>query len=194
MPEPFPPCRDRTPIGLATLGAEARAEWRADEAMWAAAAAQRWVHARHVEDVVRQYAARGDRVSVRVAQRTFEGTVVAVGEDRIDVATVSDTVSVHTAFAAAGRAVRTPFTIQRSRRSRSGGCRLPTTSVSFRARLLELEGPDRSVRLGAFVSGVEYVGPILVGEDHVVVGHDAPVLVPSAWVAYVAADPGVGAA
>lgn len=162
--------------------------------MWAAAAAQRWTHARRIEDVAREYAARGDRVSVHVAQRTFEGTVIAVGDDRIDVATVTETVTVHTAVAGAASAVRTPFSIQRSRRARSGGCRLPLAAVSFRARLLELEHPDRRVRLGVFLTGVEYVGPIAVGADHVVVGHDVGVLVPAAWIAYVAADPGAGAA
>lgn len=188
MPEPVPQWCASLPAGLAAIGAEARADWRADEAMWTAAAAQRWAHARGIDDVVREYAARGDRVRVSVAEHTFDGTVTAVGDDRIDVATRSGPVSIHTAMAGVRRALRAPLTIQRSRLARSGGWRLPTAPVTFRARLLELEHPSRRVRLGVFLSGSEYVGPIVVGDDHVVVAGDADLVVPSAWVAYVAPD------
>jgi hypothetical protein len=161
--------------------------------MWTATAAQRWAHARRIDDVVREYAARGDRVSIGVAQRTFEGTVRAVGDDRIDVATGSSTVSVHTAFGDSHRAIRAPITIRRTCRARSGGWRLPSALVTFRARLRELEDASGIVRLGVFLTGVEYVGVIVVGDDHVVVSGDDEVIVPSAWVAYVAADSEVGA-
>ncbi len=161
--------------------------------MWTATAAQRWAHTRRIDDVVREYAARGDRVSIVVADRTFEGTVVAVGDDRIDVGTSSGTVSVHTAFADARGAIRAPITIRRSRRARSGGRRLPAMLVTFRARLRELEDASGSVRLGVFHTGTEYVGAIVVGDDHVVVSGDDEVIVPAAWVAYVATEPGVGA-
>jgi hypothetical protein len=193
VPEPVAPPSLRLPIGLATLGAEARAEWRADEAMWTATAAQRWAHARRIDDVVREYAARGDRVCIGVADRTFEGAVVAVGDDRIDVATVSGTVSVHTAFADSRSAIRAPITIRRSHRARSGGTRLPAALLTFRARLLELEDGCRSIRLGVFHDGAEHVGALVVGDDHVIVSGDDDVIVPSAWVAYVAAAPGEGA-
>jgi len=161
--------------------------------MWTATAAQRWAHARRIDDVVREYAARGDRVSIGVAERTFEGTVVAVGDDRIDIVTASSTVSVHTAFADARSAIRAPITIRRSHRARSGGWRLPPALVTFRARLRELEDASVTVRLGVFHTGVEYAGVVVVGDDHVVVSGDDDLIVPSAWVAYVAAGPGAGA-
>lgn len=161
--------------------------------MWTASAAQRWAHARRIDDVVREYAARGDRVSIGVAERTFEGAVVAIGDDRIDIVTVSSMVSVHTAFADARSAIRAPITIRRTQRARSGGRRLPSALVTFRARLRELEDANGSVRLGVFHTGEEYVGAIVVGDDHVVVSGDDDVIVPSAWVAYVAVEPGAGA-
>ncbi|MFM8304592.1 MAG: hypothetical protein ACKOA9_09885 [Actinomycetota bacterium] len=192
MPEPALPSCAPMRIGLSSFGVEARAQWRVDEEIWSAAAAQRWAHARRIDDVVREYAARGDHVIVNVAQRTFAGVVVSVGEDRIDVLTGSRTVSVHTLMGAAPGGMPAPLTIRRARRARSGGRRLPSAAVSFRARLLELEDPARSARLGVFWSGVEYVGPIVVGDDHVMVGEDADVVVPSGWVAYVAAEPDDG--
>lgn len=192
MPEPVAPSFPM-PTGLAALGAETRAEWRAEEAMWAATAAQHWAHGRRIDDVVREYAARGDRVSIHVAGRTFEGTVAAVGDDRIDVVVPATVVSVHTAFTDALGAIRAPITIRRSHRARSGGRRLPSALVTFRARLRELEGASCRVRLGVFHSGAEYVGTVVVGDDHVVVSGDDEVIVPAAWVAYVAAEPGAGA-
>lgn len=188
MPEPALPSCVPLPLGLSAFATEARAQWRADEETWRAAAAQRWAHARRIDDVVREYAARGDHVAVHVAQRTFTGVVVRVGVDRIDITTCSRTVSVHTAVGDARGGLPAPLTIRRARRARSGGRRLSSASVSFRARLLELEDPVRSVHLGVFWSGVEFVGPIVVGDDHVVVGGDAGVLIPSGWVAYVVAD------
>lgn len=187
MPDPAPLHISDGSTGLAAVGAQMRAEWRSDEEMWMRAAAQRWAHSRRVPDVVREFAARGDRVSIEVAGCTFVGAVEAVGDDRVDVATATGLVTVRTAFADAQSGVTSPVVIRRSVRSRAGGSRLPAALATFRARLLELEDPLVAVRVGMFLPVAEYVGPIVVGHDHVVVQAETETVLPACWIAYVAA-------
>lgn len=189
VPEPVP-SRSTTattaPAGLSELGARVRADWRTDEEQWTSIAAQRWAHGRRITDLLREHAARGDRIALDVAGRTFEGAVHAVGDDRVDVATAATVVTVHLALSDAWRAVLAPVTVRRTSRARSGGRRLALTRATFRARLHELEGMVTPARVGVFAPQAEYVGSLTVGADHVLVDGPDGVVVPAAWIAYVA--------
>jgi len=187
VPEPTAPPSVATPIGLSDLATRMRAEWRSDEEMWTTVAARQWAHGRRITDLVREYAARGDRVALDVAGRTFEGDVCAVGDDRLDLETASSAVTVHLAVSDARPAVLLPIAVRRVSRARSGGTRLPAALATFRARLHELEGTGERVRVGVLFPPGELVGAIVVGADHVVVGASTEVVVPTAWIAYVAA-------
>jgi hypothetical protein len=168
------------------VGAQVRAEWRVDEEMWSREAARRWAHSRRMTDVLRGHAARGDRIAVDVAGCTFVGEVGAIGDDRVDVITVAGVVSVHTALAGGFGAIAAPLVIRRSHRARAGGRRVPSALVTFPGRLRELEVADRAVRLGTFVTSRELTGTLIVGADHITVRGADDVVVPLAWVAYVA--------
>lgn len=186
--DPFPVAAD-----LAGVGARVRAEWRADEEMWMHEAARRWAHGRRIGDVLREYAARGDRVAIAVAGSSFDGMIDAVGDDRVDVTTGSSVVTIRTALADGFGAIATPLCIRRSYRARAGGRRVPSALVTFVGRLRELEECARPVRVGTFVSAVELTGVVVVGADHATVCGSDEVVVPLAWVAYVVAPSGTGA-
>jgi hypothetical protein len=193
VPEPALPFSFDGAADLLALGADVRAEWRADEATWMQAAAQRWAHGRRIADLLREYAARGDHIAIDVAGCTLAGAVVAVGDDRVDLATAVTTVSVRTACTDAFGAVPSPILLRRTRRARAGGSRVPSALVTFRMRLLELEEQGSAVRLGTFAPTPELVGRVIVGADHVVVRAETEVVVPLAWAAYVAAVSECGA-
>lgn len=176
--------------GLTELSARLRAHWRADEEEWLRAAADHWLHARDLGDVAREFAARGDRIAVEVAGRRFEGVVVAVGGDRLDLRTATVTVSVRLALADTRRAPAAPIVLRRIDAARAGGLRPPAALVTFRARLLELESLGRPVRVGSALLGGECTGRITVGRDHVVVSDGGELVVPACWVAYVATADG----
>lgn len=186
LPTFFPP-------GWSALGAELRGAVHRDEREWIRSAVQRWEHHRTLDDVAREYAARGDRVAVEVVGRRFEGQLVAIGSDRMDVQTTGRVVSVHTAVDSAFGALRTPFALRRVAPARRGGRRIPSALVTFRARLLELEERGRSVTLGSALLPEELDGRVAVGRDHVVVRGAGEVVVPTGWVAYVAVDTPSGA-
>lgn len=149
------------------------------------AATQRWVHGRRLVDVVRDFGARGDRVVIEVAGRSFEGTVAAVGDDRVDIETASAFVSVRTALGDSAASVTAPVVVQRARPARGGGLRLPPALTTFRARLLELEGSGATVRVGTFVNDREYVGALEVGADQLCVRGPVEVVLPLCWAGYV---------
>lgn len=185
MPEPLAPSPFAAAPDLAAVGARVRAEWRSDEEMWAREAARRWAHGRRIGDVLREYAARGDRVSIDVAGCTFDGVVGAVGDDRVDVVTAAAVVTIRTALAHSFGALAAPLLVRRSYRARAGGCRVPSALVTFVARMRELEESARPVRVGTYLSG-ELTGVVVVGADHAIVRGTDDVVVPLAWVAYVA--------
>jgi len=154
------------------------------------AAAQRWAHGRRLVDVVRDFAARGDRVVIEVAGQSFNGTVAAVGDDRVDVETTTALVSIRTALGDSTTSVTSPIVVRRSSPAVGGSRRLPPALATFRARLLELEHLEAAVRIGTFVSDREYVGTLVVGLDQVLVRGDVDVVLPACWVGYVAVDAG----
>jgi len=173
---------------LATVAASLRADWRADESEWMHEAARRWTHARGMGDVLVDYAARGDRVSIDVAGFTFEGAVTAVGDDRIDLDAHGALVTIRTALGGTGGKVAAPIVVRRTLRARRGGRRVPPALVTFAARLRELEVDARPVRLGLAFPPREMVGEVVVGADHVIVRGIDEAVIPLAWVAYVVAS------
>jgi hypothetical protein len=170
------------------MGARLRADLRADEDDWTRAAVQYWTHARTLADVAREFAARGDDVVVDTAGRSFRGVIVAVGDDRLDLATSDAMVHVRLALAEAIGAPLAPLALYRSARARRGGVRPPAALVTFRARLLELEIAGQPVRVGSSVVGGEFTGCLTVGRDHVVVHGPRETVLPVCWLSYVVVD------
>lgn len=193
MPEPLVPAPFVLDSRRADGDARAAADWRDDEEMWMREAARRWAHGRRIGDVLREYAARGDRVAIDVAGCTFDGVVDAVGDDRVDLVADAAVVTIRTALAASFGALAAPLCIRRSQRARAGGRRVPSALVTFVSRLRELEESARPVRVGTFVSALELTGVVVVGADHATVCGADEVVVPLAWVAYVAVASGTGA-
>ena len=176
------------PPALSELAARLRGELRADEEDWTRAAVQHWAHARSLADLAREYAARGDLVVVDVTGGSFRGVIVAVGDDRLDLATTDAVVHVRLALAESIGAPLAPVALYRAHRAQRGGVRVPTALVTFRARLLELEAAGLPVRVGSSVVGGEFVGCLTVGRDHVVVHGARETVLPACWVSYVAVD------
>lgn len=174
--------------GLADLAVPLRAEWHADEELWMRAAARRWAHGRGLADVAREYAARGDRVSIHAGTVRFEGQVVAVGTDRVDLATGAGLVTIRLALGDGPGALAAPVTIRRSVAARAGGLRVDAAHTTFRARLLELEEAGVRARLGLLWPEVEFAGWLVVGRDHVVVQGAGEVVVPACWLGYAVVD------
>jgi hypothetical protein len=161
-----------TPAGasLASVAAAARAEWRADEDEWTAAALEQWRHGRTVVDLAREHLHRGDIIAIELdgsrsgARRALQGPVIGVADDVIALDTLSGRVDValHPGVPIAWRVVeRVPD---------GGGRGLPLDS--FRARLLELEAARQPVEVGAMTVDGTHRGCLTVGRDHVVVDDD----------------------
>jgi hypothetical protein len=149
--------------GIGEAAAAAGAGWRADEDEWTRAAVEQWHHGRTLLDVVRDCMHRGDTVAVRVGSASTTGTVCAVGDDLVSVASPD------------GRAdfpvgTGTPLLVRVVERARSGGSR-GQACTTFRARLLELEGSGHEVEVATGV-GDAVRGRLVVGRDHLVVGDD----------------------
>jgi len=167
------------------MAARLRADLRNDEDDWSRAAVQYWTHARTLADLAREFAARGDVVVVETAGSSFRGVIVAVGDDRLDLASGSCIVHVRLALA---ESIGAPLTLIRAAPARRGGVRPPATLVSFRARLLELETVGLPVRVGSSIGGGEFTGCLTVGRDHVVVHGSRETVLPVCWVSYVVVD------
>jgi hypothetical protein len=161
---------------FASVAAAARAEWRADEEEWAAAALEQWRHGRTIVDVAQQHLHRGDIIAIDLdgsrpdasgasgASHVLRGPVIGVADDVIALDTVGGRVDValHPGVPIAWRVVeRVPH---------GGGRGLPLDS--FRARLLELEAARQVVEIGATTVDVMHRGCLTVGRDHVVVDDD----------------------
>ncbi|MET0628598.1 MAG: hypothetical protein ABW033_09090 [Acidimicrobiia bacterium] len=158
---------------LASVAAAARAEWRADEEEWTAAALEQWRHGRTIVDIAREHLHRGDIIAVeldgslpgvRSGSRVLQGSVIGVADDAIALDTLSGRVDValHPGASIAWRVVE---------RVRDGGGRGLLLN-SFRARLLELESAGQPVAVGATTVDMIHRGRLTVGRDHVVVDDD----------------------
>jgi hypothetical protein len=170
------------------MAARLRADLRADEDDWTRAAVQYWTHARTMADLAREFAARGDDVVVETAGCSFRGVVVAAGKDRLDLATGDGLVHVRLALAESMGAPLAPLALYRAARAHRGGVRPPSSLLTFRARLLELELAGLPVRVGSSVVGGEFRGCLTVGRDHVVVHGAREAVLPACWVSYVVVD------
>lgn len=174
--------------GLSGFSAQIRAELRGDEEEWIRVAAQRWAHSRRLVDLAREYASRGDCVAVEVAGRRFDGQIVALGDDRLDLRGPASVVSIRLALGESTGMLAAPLVLWRVASARAGGRRLPAASVSFGARLLELEERCACVRVGSLLFAEEFSGVLTTGRDHIVVSGSHDAVVPSAWVGYVVVD------
>src|SRR5689334_6297591 len=107
------------------MAARLRADLRADEDDWTRAAVQYWTHAHTLADLAREFAARGDDVIVETAGRSFRGVIVAVGDDRLDLAAGDCVVHVRLALAESIGAPLAPLALFRAAPARRGGVRPP---------------------------------------------------------------------
>jgi hypothetical protein len=148
-----------------------RAEWRADEEEWTAAAVAHWSHGRTLLERARHHMHRGDTLDVELGATHVIGHVVAVGVDVIAVDGIGGRVDLHVHSHA-------PIAWRVLRAAPSGGSRGLDVG-SFRARVLELEMADARVELGVSVSVGTVHGLLTVGRDHLVVadGDDAETVV-----------------
>ena len=127
-------------------------------------------------------------MAIEVAHRSFDGSVVAVGDDRLDLRTVSGVVSIRLALGDGYSATLAPIVVRRMVPALRGGVRPPSALVTFRARLLELEAEGGTVRVGSMLLDDECRGRITVGCDHVLVHTPSEIAIPVSWVGYVIDD------
>jgi hypothetical protein len=144
--------------------ATVRAEWRADEEEWTAAAVAQWSHGRTLLERVRHHMHRGDTLDVELGTTRVIGRVVAVGADVFAVDSVGGRVDLHAPSHA-------PIACRVLHPAPSGGNR-GLDVPSFRARLLELERDETVIDLGITIWSGSCRGRLTVGRDHVVVVDD----------------------
>ncbi|HEX5588267.1 MAG TPA: hypothetical protein VFZ17_13225 [Acidimicrobiia bacterium] len=146
---------------LARVGAAARAEWRADEEEWSAAALEQWRHGRTLVDVAREHLHRGDVIAIDLLSPSpsLQGAVIGVATDLIAVDAFTGRVDVHVAHDA-------PIAWRIVERVADGGTR-GLDLDGFRARLLELEAAATRVEVGVATSDAPQRGLLTVGRDHV---------------------------
>ena len=141
---------------LATAAA-LRAEWRADHAEWTRAALEVWEHERTLVDVARSCLHRGDTVALEFPGRTFTGVLTAVGDDVARLAIADGSVDAHLTSSNPGLVLRV------LQPARAGGDRGDPTVVTFRARLLQLEGTMVELAVGGREATLR--GTLGVGRD-----------------------------
>jgi hypothetical protein len=134
-----------------------RAEWRDEEEEITKAAYEQWRHGRSLAELLAEIAGRGQAVHVSFASATFRGPVTEIGPDRFTIAAGPGPVDV---------AMSTDAVIGLDRSAGARGAS-PAIGPSMRARLLEHETADTTVRVGT--AATELRGKIVVGSDHVVV-------------------------
>jgi hypothetical protein len=141
-----------------------REEWRLEEEEYTRAAEQHWAHSRTLRDVARELMHRGDRVALELAGTVYRGTVVAVGDDYLELATAAGSIDV--------RIAATPLVVRVIERVDAGGCRAEPGSPTFRARLLEHEMIGGDLVVGTTSGSGSLQGSIVVGRDQVRVRSD----------------------
>jgi hypothetical protein len=161
-----------------TVAASAlREEWRLEEEEYTLAAEQHWAHSRTLRDVARELMHRGDVAAIEVGRSIFTGTIVAVGDDYLQLASPAGAIDV--------RLTGVPLLVRVIERARAGGCRAEPGSVSFRARLLEHEMSGSEIILGSGSGRDELRGRIVVGRDQVQVsGADGDAYLPIGGIAW----------
>jgi hypothetical protein len=143
---------------LAAVAWSARAEWRADEEEWTAAAYERWSHDRTLLDRATEHLHRGDVLAVALpGGGACRGRVIGVGADVLALDTAGGRVDVHVRDAPA-------IAWRVGERAVEGGTR-GVELRGFRSRLLELEGDPVEAGIAHF-DGVTR-GTLTVGRDHV---------------------------
>ncbi len=141
-----------------------RAEWRADEEEWTAAAVAQWSHGRTLLERARHHMHRGDTLDVELGAAHVMGHVVAVGIDVIAVDGIGGRVDLHVHSHA-------PIAWRVLRAAPSGGSRGLDVG-SFRVRLLELEMNATVVDIDATIWSGSCRGRLTVGRDHLAVVDD----------------------
>ncbi|HUH06769.1 MAG TPA: hypothetical protein VML96_03075 [Egibacteraceae bacterium] len=144
---------------LARVDQQMRAELRADAEEDERLAVQALLRGRGLADVARELAARGDTVSVAIADRSFTGAVTHSAGDLACITSAVGELDVR---------LTAPVVVTVLKRSSEGGRGKGHGPATFRARLSEHEAAGGAVELGALWAP-PLVGRIAaVAEDHVV--------------------------
>jgi hypothetical protein len=164
---------------LGNVGAEMRAEWRAETESATDDAAAQWRHSRRLEDWLTERMHAGDRVAVAVLNQRFSGHIEEVGEDLIGVRAVFGRIDVH-------HAPGIPLFVEMEQHATAGGERNDTRR-SFHQALAARDGRD-DLSVGTVHEPDGLDGTLYVGQNFlsVVTRMGAETVVPLASVAWVA--------
>jgi hypothetical protein len=153
------------PPDLGAAGAAMREEWRAEQEAATRDAAEQWRHSRTLLDLARDHMHRGDRVAITVSSHRTVGTIIEVASDRIALVDDGVRTDVHVTDAV-------PLAFSVIDRARAGG-RSGARTMSFRARLLELEAANAPVVVATSIGPDPFTGVLSVGTDLVVIATGA---------------------
>jgi hypothetical protein len=146
----------------------AREERRAEEEDYTRAAARQWARHRDLVDVARELQHRGDTVSIQLPTIAFVGVLDAVGRDYVQLDTDGGRVDIALP-ATEDERLSLPLLIRVLARAREGGKRATPGAQTLRARLLEYDGEEIDVIVGAALLSDELRGRLTVGRDHILV-------------------------
>jgi hypothetical protein len=165
---------------LQGVGAEMRAEWRAETEAATGDAAEHWRHSRTWVDWLALRANAGDRVAVNIGEQRFAGLVEETGSDLIALRALFGRVDIHVAPGL-------PLTITLVDHPTAGGER-PGTGRTFRDALLERDGHE-DVTVGTLHDDEGLDGTLYVGADFVsiVAKRGAETVVPLGYVTWASA-------
>jgi hypothetical protein len=169
------------PQGLAGVGAEMRAEWRAEQEAATADAAEQWRRSRTLSDWLDERMHAGDRIAVVVGDHRFTGLVEETGDDLIAVRGIFGRVDVHVTPGI-------PLSIEIHDHPTSGGDRARQRR-SFHDALLMRDGRE-GMTVGTVHDPEGLDGRLFVGRDFVsvVAKLGAETVVPLQYVTWVCAQ------
>ncbi len=143
---------------LTGVGAEMRAEWRAEQEDATVDAAAQWRHGRTMEDWLGERMHAGDRVAVIVGDQRFAGYVEETSDDLLAIRAAYGRVDVHLVPGL-------PIFVEIYDHATSGGSRARSRRT-FRDALLERDGRDDQ-SIGCFHDFEGLDGTVYVGKDFV---------------------------
>jgi hypothetical protein len=164
---------------LGAVGAEMRAQWRAETEAATDDAIQQWRHSRRLDDWLGERMHAGDRIACTVLNQRFSGMVEEIGDDVVGIRAAFGRVEVH-------RAPGIPIFIEIDQHATSGGERA-TSRRTLRDALIAHDGHD-DMSIGTLHEPQGLDGTLYVGQDFisVVTRMGAETVVPLEFIAWIA--------
>jgi hypothetical protein len=162
---------------LAGVGAEMRAEWRAETEAATDDAVAQWRHSRTLSDWLDARMHAGDRITVMIGDRRFTGLVEETGADLIALRAFSGRVDIHLAGGL-------PLAIEMHEHATSGGARARTRR-NFRDAIIARDGCEVTVGTLHEREGID--GTMYVAADFVsvVTSLGVETVIPAKYVSWV---------